>query len=354
MNLDIGNWKEFKFNRLIDNIYKAKALNKDDLLQTTDVKNSIRYITRTGENNGCEMLADISSVEAAYIQKRNAITVGDTTATCFYQSEDFITGDHMVVIRAEWLNEILALYIVAILNKEQYKYSYGRAFLIERIKNTPVKLPVKKNTDGSYFIDHSKKYSDEGYVPDWEWMESCIKSLHHKPLTTQNKSELVSNLDVEKWKEFVLGDYFDVFLSSGDLKIDDYESGNIPLISSGSTNNGIVGYIDKAGDGKAQIFKAGSITVDMFCNAFYQSEDFYAVSHGRVNILRPKFECNLYVGLFVCNIINQEQFKYSYGRAVYSSEISRMIIKLPVNAKGDPDWQWMENYIKSLPYGDRI
>lgn len=90
------------------------------------------------------------------------------------------------------------------------------------------------------------------------------------------------NLNTHLWKEFTIGDYFDVYLSSGDLKIDDCEPGNIPLISSGSTNNGIVGYIDEKGDGKAQIFKANCITVDMFCNAFYQNGDFYAVSHGRV------------------------------------------------------------------------
>lgn len=53
------------------------------------------------------------------------------------------------------------------------------------------------------------------------------------------------NLNTLSWKEFTIGDYFDVFLSSGDLKIDDCEPGSIPLISSGSTNNGIVGYIDE-------------------------------------------------------------------------------------------------------------
>lgn len=156
------------------------------------------------------------------------------------------------------------------------------------------------------------------------------------------------NLNVFSWKEFVIGDYFDVLLSAGDLKIDDCEVGDIPLVSSGSTQNGIVGYIDEKGDGKAQIFKGNCITVDMFCNAFYQNQDFYAVSHGRVNILYPKFKCNLQIGLFICSIIKKEQFKYSYGRAVYSSEISNMIIKLPSTTDGLPDWEFMEDYIKSL------
>ncbi len=160
-DLKIDKWKEFRFGDLITDIYKAKAINKDDLSEATDSDNAIRYITRTGDNNGCELLADIKDVDYKFIEKGNAISIGDTTATCFYQKEDFITGDHMVVVRADsWLNERTALYIVTILNNEQFKYSYGRAFLMDRIKDTMIKLPT--DSDGK---------------PDWQFMEDYIKSL---------------------------------------------------------------------------------------------------------------------------------------------------------------------------------
>lgn len=156
------------------------------------------------------------------------------------------------------------------------------------------------------------------------------------------------NLNIENWKEFIVGDLFDVSLSAGDLKIDDCDKGNIPLISSGQSNNGIVGYINEEGDEKALKFAKNKITVDMFCNAFYQYQDFFCVSHGRVNILTPKFKMNTSIGLFVATIINRENFKYSYGRAVYSNEIARMIIRLPADSQGNPDWEFMEKYIKSI------
>ena len=41
-----------------------------------------------------------------------------------------------------------------------------------------------------------------------------------------------------------------------------------------------------------QLFSKNTITVDMFCKAYYQPDDYYAVSHGRVNILKPKFKMN--------------------------------------------------------------
>ena len=55
-----------------------------------------------------------------------------------------------------------------------------------------------------------------------------------------------------------------------------------------------------------------------------------------------------------CTILNNEQFKYSYGRAFLMDRIKDTIIKLPVNENDNPDWNYMENYIKSLPYGDRL
>lgn len=65
----------------------------------------------------------------------------------------------------------------SLLSKEQYKYSYGRAFLMGRIKDTIIKLPIVRNADKTPVIDKSKRYSAKGYLPDWIWMEKYIKSL---------------------------------------------------------------------------------------------------------------------------------------------------------------------------------
>ena len=166
-----------EFGKLVSKVYKAKAINKDDLDEAESMEDSIRYITRTAEDNGCEMRAVLSDVDRKKIEKRNAITIGDTTATCFYQDEQFITGDHMIVIRADWLNKYTAMFILTFLKNEQFKYSYGRAYLMDRVKETIVKLPYKKSDDGSPLLDETHKYSDEGYIPDWDYMEKYIKSL---------------------------------------------------------------------------------------------------------------------------------------------------------------------------------
>ena len=63
---------------------------------------------------------------------------------------------------------------------------------------------------------------------------------------------------------------------------------------------------------------------------------------------------NKYTGLFITCLLRQERYRYSYGRAYKLDSIRNTELRLPVTSDGIPDWQWMENYIKSLPYGDRL
>lgn len=176
LKLNKDRWQEFEFGRLIKNIYKAHAYTKDDLTeQNVKLDSTLRYITRTAEDNGCELI--VRNEALSYVEEENAITIGDTTATCFYQEEKFVTGDHMIVVRANWLNTYTGLFIVTLLNNEQYRYSYGRAFLMDRVKETVLKLPICRNNDGLPIIDEAKRFSDEGFIPDWQFMEDYIKSL---------------------------------------------------------------------------------------------------------------------------------------------------------------------------------
>lgn len=331
MNLNISSWGNFKISELFPVLQNGKA-NQGMLSDGYDCF----YVGAKKDDNGVMLHC---AYDSALIQKGNCIIFicngQGSVGYANYMDVDFIGSTDIVAGYNKMLNQYNGLFIATVLCQERPKYSFGRKWKTH-LKDTVIKLPQ----------------TIEGF-PDWDFMEKYIKSLSHKPLTTQNKSSQ-HPLNIDSWQEFKVGDYFDVYLSSGDLKIDACELGKIPLVSSGATNNGIVGYVDDKGDGKAQIFKANSITVDMFCNAFYQNNDYYAVSHGRVNILYPKFKCNPLIGCFICSVINNERFKYSYGRAVYSDEISRMVIKLPTTLDNVPDWGFMENYIKSLPYGDRI
>lgn len=335
MKLNVENWKEFRLGDLFFQMYKAQAHVKGDLdCYSSPSENTIRFISRTEMNNGCDCY--VLNAGLTGIEEGNAIAIGDTTATCFYQSDKFICGDHMVICRADWINLYTALFIISILKQEKYKYSYGRAFKMDLISNTIIKLPAT--------IDSH---------PDWDFMEQYIKSLNHKPLTTANQGGYGSHtLGVESWKEFCVGDLFEVKKGKR-LTSDEQTDGETPYIGAIDSNNGVANYI-----GQAAIHDGNTISLSYngsVGEAFYQPRPFWATDD--VNVLYFKEEngiaFNKYIALFICAVLRQEKYRYSYGRKWVLESMRSTVIKLPAK-DNKPDFGFMENYMRALPYGDRI
>jgi len=163
LQLNTKDWKWFKIGEYFDKPYKATAYNAIELISCSKGdKDSIAYITRTDTNNGCKDY--VINEDFTDIESGNAITIGDTTATIYYQENDFICGDHMVILRSNHLNKYVGIFITSLLNKERFRYNYGRAFNKGIIFDTKLKLPAILNAKGEY-------------EPDWQWMEDYIKGL---------------------------------------------------------------------------------------------------------------------------------------------------------------------------------
>ena len=62
---------------------------------------------------------------------------------------------------------------------------------------------------------------------------------------------------------------------------------------------------------------------------------------------------NKYIALFLTTILNLEQYRYNYGRKCSQTRMKEISIKLPAK-NNQPDWQFMEDYIKSLPYSKSL
>ena len=108
--------------------------------------------------------------------------------------------------------------------------------------------------------------------------------------------------------------------------------------------------------GKYDVEKAycNKITVSFngACGFFSYHENFFN-ANGDVGILKEKFKLNKYNAMFLCAIMNKLSYKYQYGRKLNGSRLKNEIVLLPTK-DNQPDWQFMEDYIKHLPYGDRI
>ena len=89
-------------------------------------------------------------------------------------------------------------------------------------------------------------------------------------------------------------------------------------------------------------------------NKFYQNEPFTCAHHVNPTYLKKK-EINSFIGLFLCTLIELEKYRYSTcGREWRLERMPTSQIKLPVDSQKNPDWQFMEDYIKSLPYSSSL
>lgn len=63
---------------------------------------------------------------------------------------------------------------------------------------------------------------------------------------------------------------------------------------------------------------------------------------------------NPFIGMSLCSLIKKERYRFNYGRKWHKDRMLKSKIKLPVTPDGKPDWNFMEYYIKSLPYSANL
>lgn len=63
---------------------------------------------------------------------------------------------------------------------------------------------------------------------------------------------------------------------------------------------------------------------------------------------------NKYIAMFLITVIKANRYRFGYGRKWTMEKMKETVIKLPSQEDGTPDFTYMEKYIKSLPYSDRI
>ena len=125
------------------------------------------------ESNGLDLLCS-QSENQDFISTGNCIVfiqLGQGSAGySLYQGYDFIgmNGKTSCGYNKN-LNKWNGLFLVTVLDLERYRYSYGRSWTGNRLKDTKIMLPALIKEDGTY-------------EPDWDFMTSYIQSLKYANL----------------------------------------------------------------------------------------------------------------------------------------------------------------------------
>ncbi len=312
----------------LNKVFKIEYGNQFDLNKLESDDNSyINFVTRSSQNLGVVCKVYPFKEAEPYPAGLITVTLGGTyLLSSFVQQSIFYTAQNIKVLtplREMSLEE--KIFYCKIIELNRYRYSsHGR---------------------------EANKTLNMLMVP--ETMPESFNIIKLSNIVQQNQNSINPqriDLNCESWKIFNLIDLFDVSASS-DRLIDDLQiGGKTPYISSTERNNGIFEYVDELPTNKGNTITANrGGSVGFF---FYQPMDYLATPVD-VRILTPKFELNKYIALFITTVLKREKFKFNYSRKMGTDRLKKLQIKLP-SKSGAPDWEFMESYIKSLPYSSSI
>ena len=171
---------------------------------------------------------------------------------------------------------------------------------------------------------------------------SSLKQAKAKPV----------KLNIDQWGEFKVSDLFDIrpskytkengkALKNAEL----FDDGNNPVIVNSNTNNGIGGYTSKPLTEQGNVITY-SDTTDGASTIFYQDKPFVGYSH--VKVMLPKLKLSqatmIYLTSIIISAIKNQKYDFSYK--LTTDKMLNTIIKLPIDANNEPDWEYMDNQVR--------
>lgn len=267
-------------------------------------------------------------IDSKYIFEKDEIFVstdGQGSHSYAYVSAfRFVPNSNVAVLRPKKSMDVKTKIFYALcITKNRYKFSYGRKPKGNRLAN--IELPIGPPKG---FLDVN--------MDDVEGVEQSIHNIQ------------VPILKAKDWQLFSYSELFDIKKGKR-LTKENMDEGDTPFVASIDSNNGWREFI-----GQNPIHDANTITVNYngsVGEAFYQPFPFWASDD--VNVLYPKFELNVYIGIFIATVIRYEKYRFNYGRKWNKERMEESVIKLPAKG-GLPDFKWMEDYIKSLPFSSAL
>ncbi len=285
-------------------------------------KDGVNFVARTAENNG--VVARVRKIDGLAPQPAGILSCagGGSVLSTFVQTEPFYSGRDLYTLTPKKEMSLQEkLYWCMCIKSNAYKYTYGR-----QANKTLREIELPDS------------------VPDW------VHATSISPYTTANACGTLPLRSAVRWHEFELGRLFH-FIKGKRLRKEDMLEGGTNYLGAISENNGIRQLIDAPA-----IFKANCITVNYngsVGEAFYQSAPFWASDD--VNVLYANgWTLNQYIALFFVTVIKANRYQFNYGRKWTMDKMEKSLVKLPATPQGSPDFDYMEQYVKSLPYSDRI
>lgn len=341
--LENREWREFKISEVFETErYKDKIqIPTGSLARKNDlISGNVPRITVTSKNNGVDNFWNTENINVR--NHKNFISMSFLGNAFYHPYKASIDMKvHALHLKSFELKKQMALMFVRLLENNSKGSNYGNQLSSTDLPHKSILLPV----------------TSIGEI-DYDFMESYIQKLENAKLDEYKKyakkrineilfSQKVESVKLEEknWKVFKIKDLFESIQRGKRLTKENQIPGTVPYISSSAMNNGVDNYISNKNKVRRfsnclSLANSGSVG-----SCFYEPFEFIASDH--VTHLKNK-DRNKYSYLFEATMLNRLSEKYNFNREINDDRISTEVIILPATPSGEPDYLFMENYIRKI------
>ena len=307
-----------------------------------DMNGKHDLVGATSKNNGSVGFVNIDSDEL--VTKGNCIVLIKTgqgsVGEAIYKGNDFVASNNVYIIRGKKLNKWTGNFIVSAINSQSDRYSYGYIRNVGRIQKEKIWLPATKDNKPDY--DFMESYmKEQGFFKQKiyaDYVNNKLNLLESKPTLQLNE---------KNWQPFYVTDIFEEPKRGKRIVEKNHIAGNTPLVSSYGQGNGVTNFIGNEEKVKKysnclSIANGGSSAG----KTLYHPYTFIAADH--VTQCWNK-DLNEYQYLFLATVMTKALTgKYSFSHEISDPRLAKERIMLPATESEEPDYLYMEQYIKSI------
>ena len=154
----------------------------------------------------------------------------------------------------------------------------------------------------------------------------------------------MNNLDKIKWGKIRLADIFSEISRGKISNLRNISDGNTLIVAASGTNEGFSCFSNDEPASK----NAMTISFNGVGTGTAFVHNYYFNLNSDCGLVKTKEPISLYALRFIAVSINLNKSKFNYGYKANENRILRQTILLPVKDDGQPDYKFMEDYIKEL------
>lgn len=360
-------FKEFAVRDILPPINIKKYAKKPE------TEGNIPFVSCQTTNNGIATYCG----EAPEVNHCITVSTNGNCFDCFWHNYPIIPSSDVEVLHKDGItdDEKISLYLCGLLAPNTHLYSYSNKPKNGKVFDTKLTLPVieSPNPDHEYTVDDI----------DWQYMRDRITELERDRITeldaylqatglndyelTEDDKKILSlsakrasdedrtleddSEDEVRFGSFKLGQLFESQTGDVDLQQKDVNDKGYFFINSGVENRGIKGKTDRP----AKVFKAGTITIDFWGNAYYRDFDYVMATHNHVFSLSGDVIKNEKIGHYIIGKLSKLPQLFSYSNMATWNKLKVLDISLPIKSDAsddyttdDIDFDYMERYIRAM------